>query len=181
MQTITRHFEFDAGHRVLNEKFKCFAAHGHRYTIDLVYSFEDMHEIGYVIDFKEIKRVGCMWIDDMMDHSFIINPEDLILKKTLEEINTPIYVMSLMGDKYCNPTVENIGREIFLAQSYLFESYEGLEINEVILYETPNCWTNVVADSIPSLEKVNFRTNRYDEIRKYATEKGIVEYDDRKI
>ena len=66
MQTITREYGFDAGHRVMNERFKCFNAHGHRYHIKLTYSFQDMHEIGYIIDFKEIKRVGVQWIDDVI-------------------------------------------------------------------------------------------------------------------
>ena len=31
MATVTRIFEFDAAHRVMNEKVKCFNLHGHRF------------------------------------------------------------------------------------------------------------------------------------------------------
>jgi 6-pyruvoyltetrahydropterin/6-carboxytetrahydropterin synthase len=181
MQTITREYGFDAGHRVMNERFKCFNAHGHRYHIKLTYSFQDMHEIGYIIDFKEIKRVGVQWIDDMMDHGFIVNPHDTLLINTLIDIETKLYEMSLNGKDYCNPSVENVAREIFLAQQILFEDYKGLEIHHIRLNETPNCYTDVYKESIPDIEKENFYKRNYEHIKKYATHKGIVEYDDRKL
>ena len=181
MQTITREYGFDTGHRVMNERFKCFNVHGHRYHIKLTYSFQDTHEIGYIIDFKEIKRVGVQWIDDMMDHGFIANPVDIKLIKILKDIETKLYFMSLNGNGYCNPTVENVAREIFLAQEVIFENYEGLEIHHIRLNETPNCSTDVYKESIPDIERENFYKTKYDEIKKYATDKGIVEYDDRKL
>ncbi|MBC8421997.1 MAG: 6-carboxytetrahydropterin synthase [Pelagibacteraceae bacterium] len=181
MQTITREYGFDAGHRVMNERFKCFNAHGHRYHIKLTYSFQDMHEIGYIIDFKELKRVGVQWIDDMMDHGFIVNPTDTKLINTLKDIETKLYFMSLNGDEYCNPSVENVAREIFLAQEILFEDYDGLEIHHIRLNETPNCYTDVYKDSIPEVERDTFYELRYDDIKGYAKDKGIVEYDDRKV
>ena len=101
MQTITREYGFDAGHRVMNERFKCFNAHGHRYHIKLTYSFQDMHEIGYIIDFKEIKRVGVQWIDDMMDHGFIVNPHDTLLINTLIDIETKlVFVIFALSNLY---------------------------------------------------------------------------------
>jgi 6-pyruvoyltetrahydropterin/6-carboxytetrahydropterin synthase len=95
--------------------------------------------------------------------------------------------MSLNGkDKYCNPSVENISREVFLAMEILFdEVYKntktGLKIHRVTIYETPNCWTEVKAASITNRERQNFREARFDEIKTYADMKGVLEYDDRKI
>jgi 6-pyruvoyltetrahydropterin/6-carboxytetrahydropterin synthase len=181
MQTITREYGFDCGHRVMNEMFKCFNAHGHRYQIQLTYKFESIQEIGYAIDFKEIKRVGCQWIDDLMDHGFIVNPLDIDLIKVLEKLGSKTYTMSLNDKEYCNPSVENVAREIFLAQEILFEKYKGLEIHHIRLYETPNCFTDVTHQSIPRIERNNFRENNFDDVKGYAIEKGIVEYDDRNI
>lgn len=38
MATITRAFEFDAAHRVMNEKVKCFNLHGHRFKVGFLLS-----------------------------------------------------------------------------------------------------------------------------------------------
>jgi 6-pyruvoyltetrahydropterin/6-carboxytetrahydropterin synthase len=186
-QYISRKGNFDSGHRVMNEFMKCFNIHGHTYLYELTFSFENMEEIGYAIDFKEIKRVGCQWIDDILDHGMILNPHDTKLIETTRDYGTKLWLMSLNGkDKYCNPSVENISREVFLAMEILFdEVYKntktGLKIHRVTIYETPNCWTEVKAASITNRERQNFREARFDEIKTYADMKGVLEYDDRKI
>ncbi len=141
-----------------------------------------MVEIGYAIDFKEIKRVGCQWIDDILDHGMILNPQDYKLIDVTKQYGSKIWLMSLNGEfAYCNPSVENIAKEIFLAMNVLFESYENLRIHKITLYETPNCYTTCVLDSISAFENNNWVNCRYDEVKSYAAEKGIIEYDDRKL
>jgi 6-pyruvoyltetrahydropterin/6-carboxytetrahydropterin synthase len=138
--------------------------------------------IGYAIDFKEIKRVGCQWIDDMLDHGFIANPKDTVYLSAAQVEGSKIWEMSLSGKgKYCNPSVENIAREIVLAMEILFSQYKALDIAHIILHETPNCSTKCYKGSVPPEEKENFCKAREKEIRAYAKEKGIVEYDDRLI
>ena len=73
IQFISRKGNFDSGHRVMNERMKCFNIHGHTYLFELTFSFENMEEIGYAIDFKEIKRVFLQWIDDILDFCGIYN------------------------------------------------------------------------------------------------------------
>ena len=159
---------------------KCFNLHGHTYLYDLTFSFDSMKEIGYAIDFKEIKRVACQWIDDKLDHGFIANPHDIVYIQAALVEGSKIWKMSLEGeDNYCNPSVENVAREIFLAMEILFEEYEDLKMFELKLNETPKCYTICTIDSIPERERQNFKDTRYKEIKEYAKEKGIVEYDDR--
>jgi 6-pyruvoyltetrahydropterin/6-carboxytetrahydropterin synthase len=180
MQYITRSGTFDSGHRVMNESMKCFNLHGHTYLYDLTFSFDSMKEIGYAIDFKEIKRVACQWIDDKLDHGFIANPHDQIYIKAADHELSKIWIMSLNGKNvYCNPSVENVVKEIFLAMEILFEEYDDLNIHEIKLNETPKCYTICTSESIIESERNNFKEIRYDEIKNYANEKGIVEYDDR--
>ena len=180
MQYITRSGTFDSGHRVMNEKMKCFNLHGHTYLFDLTFSFDSMKAIGYAIDFKEIKRVACQWIDDILDHGFIANPKDTVYIHATTIEGSKIWKMSLNGkDEYCNPSVENLAREIFLVMEILFEQYTDLNIHEIKLNETPKCYTICNYNSIPESERTNFRNVRYNEIKEYANEKGIVEYDDR--
>lgn len=187
IQYISRKGNFDSGHRVMNERMKCFNIHGHTYLYELTFSFENMEEIGYAIDFKEIKRVFCQWIDDILDHGMLLNPHDKQLIEVTEAYGTKLWLMSLNGKgEYCNPSVENIAKEVFLAMAILSntlygDSNTGLKIHEVTIYETPNCWTKCYADSITPGEAQNFASVRFEEIKQYALDKGVFEYDDRKI
>tara|TARA_Y100000310_G_C20468908_1_gene709014 strand:- start:79 stop:519 length:441 start_codon:yes stop_codon:yes gene_type:complete len=140
-----------------------------------------MESIGYALDFKEIKRVGCQWIDDLLDHGMILNPKDEKVIQVVEDLSTKLWLMSLNGKgEYCNPSVENIAREVILAEHILFENYPLLEPTMVKIFETPNCWTECYYSQIPPKEQDNFYDEHYDEIKAYAEQKGILEYDDRK-
>jgi len=181
MQYISRKGNFDSGHRVMNEKFKCFNVHGHTYLYELTFEFNSMEEIGYNIDFKEIKRVGCQWIDDMLDHGMILNPKDELLIAPCSALNSKLWLMTLNGAfNYCNPSVENIAKEVFLALEYLFEDHKGLKLHEVTIYETPNCFTTCIEESITMEEQRNFLHVREAGLKEYKEKKGMLEYDDRK-
>lgn len=184
MQTITRKGTFDSAHRVMNESQKCFNQHGHTYLYELTFQFTSTEEIGYAIDFKEIKRVACQWIDDMLDHAAIYNPKDIDYIEPCLKHKSKLWLMSLEGDgEYCNPSVENIVREIFLAVELLFgETYNsvGLTLYKIKLFETPNCFTVCKPDSIPQYQRENFYQKRAKEIKEYSKQKGVVQYDDRK-
>ena len=186
-QYISRKGNFDSGHRVMNEFMKCYNIHGHTYLYELTFSFENMEEIGYAIDFKEIKRVFCQWIDDILDHGMILNPKDELLIKTTKDYGTKLWLMSLNGSgRYCNPSVENIAKEVFLAMEVLSNTLykdapTGLKIHKVTIYETPNCWAECLAESISVSEWKAFNIEKGREIAEYAKAKGVLEYDDRKI
>jgi len=181
-QYITRKGTFDSGHRVLNEKMKCCNLHGHTYLYELCFEFSEMEEIGYAIDFKEIKRVGCQWIDDVLDHGMILNPKDDAVIKLVKEMDSRLWLMSLNGaGAYCNPSVENIAKEIFLAMDLLFLQYDKvLHIHKVTLHETPNCYTECVRESVSDTEAFHFKQTHHEALLKYVQSKGVVEYDDRK-
>jgi len=56
-----------------------------------------------------------------------------------------------------------------------------LWIDHIRLYETPNCFTDCYKDSISDAERKNFWDYRGEEVAKYRDDKGVVEYDDRKV
>jgi len=181
MQLISRKGNFDSGHRVMNEKFKCFNVHGHTYLYELVFEFDSMEEVGYNIDFKEIKRVGCQWIDDLLDHGMILNPCDIVMREVCLKIGSKYWLMSLNGEsQYCNPSVENIAKEVFLAIECLFIGHGGLYLHNVLIHETPNCATSCSRESIDESERENFIDCRGKELQEYKEKKGMLEYDDRK-
>lgn len=180
-QTITRKGTFDAGHRVMNERMKCFNLHGHTYLYELEFKFNQMEDIGYAIDFKEIKRVGCQWIEDNLDHGMILNPKDDMVIETCKYIGTKTWEISLNGKfNYCNPSAENIAKEMFLAISYLLNN-KCLKLQKIRLFETPNCYTDCFIDSVSLTEENNFMSVRKIELEEYKQKMGTVEYDDRKI
>ena len=181
-QYLTRVVEMDIGHRVMHERMKCHSIHGHRVKLELTFQFTQQEDIGYCIDFKEIKRVGAQWLDDMMDHGFIANPHDHVLIKASKDTASKMYLMSLNGEsEYCNPTAENISREIFMAMDILFSAYPNLKFYHIRYNETPNCWVDTYKESIRDNERAHFHAYRYEEIKAYAQKMGIVEYDSRKI
>jgi 6-pyruvoyl-tetrahydropterin synthase len=113
----------------MNEAMKCFNMHGHTYICYTEFEFNEMEDIGYAIDFKEIKRVGLQWIDDLLDHGMILNPKDTEVINAAKNTNSKMWLMSLNGEgNYCNPSVENIAKEIFLAMMVLFEPYKNIFI-----------------------------------------------------
>jgi 6-pyruvoyltetrahydropterin/6-carboxytetrahydropterin synthase len=181
-QTITRKGSLDIMHRVMNESMLCHLPHGHTYLYELTFGFEAMEEIGYAIDFKEIKRVGCQWLLDKLDHGAILNCKDHILIKAINDVNGKLWRMTLNGPgNYCNPSVENIAKEVYLAMDILFALYHNLWIESVRIYETPNCYTDCNRYSISQDERSNFYIANKYLIEQYRDEKGIVEYDDRKL
>lgn len=144
MNQISQKGKFDAAHRVLNEQFKCFNLHGHAYHYELSFNYISSLNIGYPIDFKEIKRVACFWIDSVFDHAYIANPQDVTLIKACKKIKSRIYVMSLVDSQgFCNPTAENIAKELFFAVAFLMKDDKtGLSLASIRLFETENCFVD---------------------------------------
>ena len=184
-QTVTRLGRFDAAHRVLHQASRCKSYHGHGFQYELTFGFNNLSKIGgsYAIDFSEIKRVGCQWIDDHLDHGSILNPQDKLSRHIIEDSTNKVWFMSLYGqDIFCNPTVENISKEIFLAMELLMQDEEsGLHIQKVKIFETPNCFTECTEFSISKDQRHNFCEANAYEIEQYRRKLGEFEYDARKL
>lgn len=148
--TVTRKFEIDAGHRLINHPGKCKNYHGHRYVIEPQISAPTMdRKSGMIVDFSLVKELIGGWLDREWDHGMILQDGDELLRwlygsaedragATSYE-NPKVYVM----DK--PPTVENLVREFAShAQSLLkmTPGCESLKIVHVRMYETPNCWAD---------------------------------------
>ena len=171
-QYITRSLEIDMAHRLMDEHFQCYSIHGHRVKIDLTFAFTAQKTVGFCIDFKELKRIGCQWISDNFDHGFVANPHDTAVIEACRKTSSKLYLMSLNGEgEYCNPTAENISRELFLAIRILFESYPNLKLHHIRYYETPNCWVDANENSISTDERDNFFACRLQQIKQYKKEK----------
>lgn len=189
--TITRKGSFDSAHRVMNEKMKCFNIHGHTYLYELNFSFDysNLAEIGYVMDFKEIKRINCQWIDDYLDHAVILNAKDVFMIDAAKKLNSKLYLMQLNGFEsngeiaYCNPTVENLAAEISIVQDYIcknLKTNDALSFDSIVLYETPNCFCTCKVNEISDELYFSVLNGKQEQILDFIAQKGWIEYDDRK-
>ena len=172
MHTVTRIFEFDAAHRVMHEKVKCFNLHGHRFKIEATFEYDSKGALGYAIDFKEIKRIVGAWIDEKLDHACILNPYDEQLIMLCRNYEWRLYIMGMGTYGDINPSAENLASELFYTIRQLFiKDSSGVTLSKLRLYETPNCWVE---------------TNGFDyvasdgylkDLSKWRSEKGEFNYD----
>lgn len=171
MGIITRAFEFDAAHRVMNEKVKCFNLHGHRFKVELTFHYEEKKKLGYAIDFKEIKRVACGWIDENLDHACILNPMDADLIALCAANGWRKYIMGFCKYEDINPSAENLAEELFIIVSYLMAPH-NITLTNLRLYETPNCWVDCCEVSVAEIHPDVFKS-----LDAWMKEKGIMNYD----
>lgn len=68
---LYKEFSFEAAHRLplVHEDHKCFQLHGHSFKVR-VYVEGPVNELGWVIDFADLKAICRPWIETL-DHSFL--------------------------------------------------------------------------------------------------------------
>ena len=110
--TIAKRFEFSYSH-ILNglaEGHQCGRMHGHNGIIEVVLSGDTLTEVGFIMDYGDMKPLKQM-IDDTLDHRHL---NDIAL---------------------FNPTAENWSRRIF---EWCVE--QGWPVSAVGWSETPKTW-----------------------------------------
>jgi 6-pyruvoyltetrahydropterin/6-carboxytetrahydropterin synthase len=188
-QFITRKFSFDAAHRVVGHVFnnndidehginhgKCKNMHGHRYDVELSFKFSTTEKVGYAIDFAEIKRLAKSWVDDYWDHGAVMNPADTAFNDLIEMQKMKLWKMTLGGPDFCNPSAENMSKELFMICEDLFQNVAGLTVFSVKLFETANCFVETFPASLTETDRANYRTGVGSSVLEYAARKGVVNY-----
>lgn len=127
MYRVTREIEFCYGHRLLNYEGKCRHLHGHNGRAVIALEAPTLDSRGMLVDFADIKRHVQRWVDETLDHNFLLCRDDPILP-VLQAHGERVFVMDV------NPTAENIARLI-----YDHAAGAGLPVVEVVLWETAHC------------------------------------------
>lgn len=148
---ITRRLEFDAGHRIPDHRSLCRHLHGHRYAIEVTVSgnitLQDGDpRNGMVLDFSEVKSVLRTSIVDSWDHAFLVYRGDVQICEFLESLpDHRTVVLDVV------PTAENLAAEAFrlLAPRIADLCEKRLTLEQVRLYETPNCWADATRGMFP--------------------------------
>lgn len=143
---ITRRLEFDAGHRIPDHQSQCRHLHGHRYAIEITLSGQIIDKAGdsangMVMDFSQVKAIAKQHVVDAWDHAFLAYAGD---RAVID------FLASLPGHKTVIldriPTAENLARIAFQILDTAYRDTYGneLRLEQVRLYETPNCWADAV-------------------------------------
>ena len=143
---ITRHMEFDSGHRIPNHQGQCRHIHGHRYQIEITLrgelsNHQGASNEGMIMDFGEIKTILQETVVNPWDHAFFVAKSDKVMVEFLDTIpeHKTVYLESI-------PTVENLAKYAFeLLAPKFSKQFEGkISLQRLRLYETPNCWADVI-------------------------------------
>ena len=134
---ITRKFEIDYGHRLMNHTGLCRNLHGHRGVFEISVSSKKIVD-GMVMDFVDLKDIGNRIFSEY-DHAFFIEEKDEKLLKFLREENMKIILMENA------PTIENIVTVVHHdLWKELFKLGRKIEIERIKAFETPDCWAEWV-------------------------------------
>jgi 6-pyruvoyltetrahydropterin/6-carboxytetrahydropterin synthase len=143
---ITRRLEFDAGHRIPDHKSQCRHLHGHRYAIEITLAGEIIRRDGdaangMVMDFSDVKTLANTHLVDLWDHAFLAYSGDTAVVQFLQSL--PGHKTVLLD---CVPTAENLAQLAFRILDAVYRDTYGnhLHMQQVRLYETPNCWADAL-------------------------------------
>ena len=147
---ITRRLEFDAGHRIPDHKSQCRHLHGHRYVIEITLSGQVIDKAGdaangMVMDFSQVKALAKEYLVDQWDHAFLAYAGDTAI---VDFLNSLPEHKTVVLDRV--PTAENLVRIAFAKLDAVYRDTYGnhLQLQQVRLYETPNCWADAFRDGL---------------------------------
>ena len=79
---VSREFEFDAAHKLINYKGKCENLHGHRWKVQVTLQ-APMREDGIAFDFAELEKIVKEKVIKKLDHTYL---NDLLPQPSTENI-----------------------------------------------------------------------------------------------
>ncbi len=147
---ISSKLEFDAGHRIPSHNSQCRHLHGHRYAVEITLSGdiitdEGIAKQGMVMDYSEVKQIAKDALVDKWDHAFLVYSGDVQVLQFLQSIEDHKTVVLDTP-----PTAENL---VLVAFNILDNAYQDnygnhLRLEQVRLFETPNCWADAIRGRI---------------------------------
>ena len=147
---ISSKLEFDAGHRIPSHNSQCRHLHGHRYAVEITLSGdiitdEGIAKQGMVMDYSEVKQIAKDALIDKWDHAFLVYSGDVQVLQFLQSIEDHKTVVLDTP-----PTAENLALVAFNILDNAYQDNYGnhLRLEQVRLFETPNCWADAIRGRI---------------------------------
>lgn len=126
-----RFHDISCGHKVYEHESKCAYLHGHNYRIH----FEiqgNIDSIGRVLDFSVIKEKLCNWLEENLDHKFLVYENDPDALK-LQAIDATVLILNF------NPTAENIAKYLVEEIAPIQLKGTGCKLIKCEVEETRKC------------------------------------------
>lgn len=95
MIEVTVKHHFSAGHRIIGlpgPGAKCTNLHGHTFGVEWTFRVEDIR--AEQIEFASVKKVLRGWVDEKLDHGYVLHNEDQAVIEFLRSIGSKLYTMS---------------------------------------------------------------------------------------
>ncbi len=141
MIAITKHIEFDAGHRVPDHASKCRSPHGHRYRVEIEVSGPVQANVGdpengMVVDYGRLKELLVGLVHDPWDHAMLCYEHDTALLAALSGAEDGWKVALL--DRV--PTAECLAQIVAERLSAPVAAiHADCTLRRVTVWETPTC------------------------------------------
>lgn len=135
IMTIAKEFSWEMSHRLPAHKGHCKNIHGHSYKLRLEVD-GTLDENGMVLDYYCLNSVMESLIDDL-DHCFIVDKNDSIMLKFLQENGFKHYILEN------STTAENIAIHICQTLRPILIKYKNLLSFKIRLYETATVFAEV--------------------------------------
>ncbi|MFI3194537.1 MAG: 6-carboxytetrahydropterin synthase [Methylococcaceae bacterium] len=130
MFTITKEVYFCYGHRLMNHAGKCRHLHGHSVKASISIQEEQLNQQGMVCDFADVRDCVEAFIDEHLDHNFLLHKEDPIIPLLIS--NNERF---LALDEH--PTAEVLSKLIF---QHIKQA--GFKVVQVTLWETASAYAS---------------------------------------
>jgi 6-pyruvoyltetrahydropterin/6-carboxytetrahydropterin synthase len=128
MFIITKEVYFCYGHRLMNHAGKCRHLHGHSVKAAISVKQPQLNENGMVCDFSELRACVETYINETLDHNFLVHKNDPIIPLLNAQ-----HERFLAIDEH--PTAEVLSKMIF---QYLKQ--HGFAVDQVVLWETASAY-----------------------------------------
>lgn len=98
-----------------------------------------------VMDYSEVKRIASTVLVDKWDHAFLVYSEDVAVMQFLQSLDGHKTVVLDVP-----PTAENLALAAFHILDTAYQDSYGnhLRLEQVRLFETPNCWADATRGQI---------------------------------
>ncbi len=130
--TATRYHDLSVGHRVFRHESKCAHLHGHNYRIHFTVQADKLDPLGRVLDFGDIKRLLCEWLEVTWDHRFLLWNEDPLADDLVAMDPQGVILVPF------NPTAENMA-EFLLSEVGPSLLPAHVQLVSVVVEETRKC------------------------------------------
>ncbi len=144
MLQLTKIFHFEMAHAIYGYTGACKNIHGHSYELHVTVSAgEEKQDYipspGFIIDFKEIKKIVTTGVVEIFDHKLVLS-QDFLTKFPLALSPENLFVMNT------EPTVENL--LIFIHRRLSATLPSAVRLSELMLYETKNSYAKWINTNV---------------------------------